>query len=277
MAVVCLHDKEEIEAFLRGNTSLHLYSIGDLDDFFWQYTTWYAQKEQQWISQIALFYSAPAIPVLLGICEEPADTMRALLSSIMHLLPRRFYAHFSGDLARVFADDYHIESHGLHYKMALVDKARLDTIDDARVEPLTVANMHELEALYNVSYPGNWFDPRMLETGCYYGIRQGTRDARGTQSSPLVSVAGIHVYSPRYRVAVLGNVTTHPDFRGRGLGTAACAKLCKELLREVDHVGLNVKADNTSAIACYKRLGFECIATYEEDSLELKGIRQALF
>ena len=126
MAVVCLHDKGEIERFLRGNTFLHLYSIGDLDDFFWQYTTWYAQKEQQWISQIALFYSAPAIPVLLGICEEPADTMRALLSSIMHLLPRRFYAHFSGDLARVFADDYHIESHGLHYKMALVDKARLD-------------------------------------------------------------------------------------------------------------------------------------------------------
>ena len=124
--------------------------------------------------------------------------------------------------------------------------------------------MHELEALYNVSYPGNWFDPRMLETGCYYGIRNGRS---------LVCVAGIHVYSPRYRVAVLGNVTTHPDFRGRGLGTAACAILCKELLREVDHVGLNVKADNSSAIACYERLGFERIATYEEYSLELKGIR----
>jgi RimJ/RimL family protein N-acetyltransferase len=192
--------------------------------------------------------------------------MRALLSSIMHLLPTRFYAHLSGDIATVFADDYHIESHGLHYKMALVDKTRPDTFDDSRVEPLSAADLHELEAFYNVSYPGNWFDPRMLETGCYYGIR-------GTHGRSLVSVAGIHVYSPQYRVAVLGNVTTHPDFRGRGLGTAACAKLCKELLREVDHVGLNVKADNDSAIACYERLGFERIATYEECSLELKGIR----
>jgi len=43
------------------------------------------------------------------------------------------------------------------------------------------------------------------------------------------------------------------------------------LLREVDHVGLNVKADNASAIASYVRLGFERIAAYEEFSLKLKA------
>ncbi|HAG98892.1 MAG TPA: GNAT family N-acetyltransferase, partial [Ktedonobacter sp.] len=53
MTAVCLHDKQEIEAFLRGNIYLHLYEIGDLDDFFWQYTTWYAQKEEQSIAQVA--------------------------------------------------------------------------------------------------------------------------------------------------------------------------------------------------------------------------------
>ena len=105
----------------------------------------------------------------------------------------------------------------------------------------------------------------MLETGRYYGIRNGRT---------ILSVAGIHVYSPRYRVAVVGNVTTHPDYRGRGLGTAVCARLCKELLQEVDHVGLNVKADNASAIASYMRLGFERIAAYEEFSLKLKGYKE---
>jgi ribosomal protein S18 acetylase RimI-like enzyme len=262
MTAVCLHDKQEIEAFLRGNTYLHLYEIGDLDDFFWQYTTWYALKEEQSIAQVALLYSAPAMPVLLGISDEPTDRMQTLLRSIIHLLPTRFYAHLSGNLATVFADDYRIISHGLHYKMALVAKAPMDTIDDASVVSLSVADLPELEALYRASYPGNSFDPRMLETGRYYGTRAG---------ASIISVAGIHVYSPRFRVAVLGNVTTHPAYRGRGLGTAACAKLCKELLREVEHVGLNVKADNASAIACYERLGFERIATYEEYSLELKG------
>jgi ribosomal protein S18 acetylase RimI-like enzyme len=38
----------------------------------------------------------------------------------------------------------------------------------------------------------------------------------------------------------------------------------------VDYIGLNVKADNTGAISCYERLGFEKIALYGEYTLELK-------
>jgi predicted GNAT family acetyltransferase len=83
----------------------------------------------------------------------------------------------------------------------------------------------------------------------------------------LVSVAGVHVYSPRYKVGVVGNVTTHPAYRGKGLGTAVCARLCRELLKTVEHIGLNVKADNASAIASYKRLGFEVVGEYEEGLL----------
>jgi predicted GNAT family acetyltransferase len=187
--------------------------------------------------------------------------MRALLQSIIHLMPKRFYAHFSRDLATVFADDYRIQSHGPHYKMALVDKAPMEVIDTSNVVPLTVADMDEIEALYRASYFDNSFDPRMLETGCFYGIRHGML---------LVSVAGIHVYSPRYRVAALGNVATHPDYRGQHLATKVCAKLCQSLLQATDHIGLNVKADNVSAIRCYEQLGFACIATYEEYTLELK-------
>ena len=261
MKVMCLHSQQEIEAFLRRNPFLHLYSLGDLDDFFWPYTTWYALKEQQQITQLALLYSGTSLPTLLGLTEEPTDRMRELLQSILHLLPVRMYAHVSGNLATVFADDYHLHSHGIHYKMALIYKAQLETIDTARVVPLSISDVDELEALYRLSYPGNWFDPRMLETGCYYGIRQ---------EKVLVSVAGIHVYSPHYKVAALGNVTTHPAYRGKGLATAVCAKLCQSLLQTVDYIGLNVKADNHSAIRSYGRLGFEYIATYEECALERK-------
>jgi predicted GNAT family acetyltransferase len=87
-----------------------------------------------------------------------------------------------------------------------------------------------------------------------------------------VGVAGIHVYSERYKVAALGNVTTHPEFRGQGVATAAVAKLCRELAHTVDNIGLNVKADNPGAIASYKRLGFEIIATYEECTVEAKRL-----
>lgn len=260
METVCLHAKDEIEAFLRRHTFLHLYSLGDLDDFFWHHTTWYAFKERQQIKQLVLLYSGTSLPVLLGISEEPTDLIE-LLQSIIHLLPKRFYAHLSGNLATVFADEYHTRSHGVHYKMALTDTSRLTSFDTSEVIQLSAANKSELENLYRLSYPGNWFEPRMLETGYYYGIRRG---------ASLVSVAGVHVYSNSTGVAALGNITTHPLFRGQGLGKIVCTKLCQMLLRTGKHIGLNVKADNIGAIALYTKLGFERIAAYEEFSLELK-------
>jgi GNAT superfamily N-acetyltransferase len=254
MPVVSLHDKDEIERYLRQNALIHLYELGDLDDFFWQYTTWYALKEAQQIQSLLLLYSAISTPVLLAIGEN-LPALRSLLQAGIHLLPPRFYAHLSGDLSALLAAHFLVDSHGLHDKMALVDVSRLQTIDTSDVIPLTVDNLGELQELYRASYPANSFDPRMLQTGHYYGIR---RDAK------LVSVAGVHVYSPRYRVGVVGNVTTHPAYRGKGLGTAVCARLCKELLKTVEHIGLNVKADNAPAIASYKRLGFEVVGEYEE-------------
>ncbi len=254
MHVVSLHDKSEIERYLRQNTLIHLYELGDLDEFFWQYTTWYALKEAQQIQSLLLLYNAIKPPVLLAIGEN-FPTMRNLLQSAMHLLPRSFYAHLSGDLSAALTAQYRLDSHGLHYKMALVDASRLQLIDTSEVIHLTETDLEELQTLYRVSYPGNSFDPRMLETGHFYGMRR---------DNALVSVAGVHVYSPRYKVGVVGNVTTHPVYRGMGLGTAVCARLCRELLKTVEHIGLNGKADNYAAIASYKRLGFEVVGEYEE-------------
>jgi ribosomal protein S18 acetylase RimI-like enzyme len=257
MHVISLHDKGEIERYLRQNTLIHLYELGDLDDFFWQNTTWYAFKEAEQIQSLLLLYSAINPPVLLAISEN-LPALRNLLQSSLQLLPPRFYAHLSGDLSTLLATHYRVDSHGLHYKMALVDISRLETLDTSEVIPLTEADLDELRTLYRDSYPGNSFDPRMLETGHFYGIRR---------DNALVSVAGVHVYSPRYRVGVVGNVTTHPAYRGKGLGTMVCARLCRELLRTVEHIGLNVKADNVAAIASYKKLGFEVVGEYEEAML----------
>lgn len=257
MPVVSLHDKDIIEQFLRRNTPIHLYELGDLDDFFWPYTTWYALKEEGQIEQITLLYTGQVLPVLLAISDH-REAMRRLLELLLPILPRRFYAHLSGDLANVFVRDYRMQSQGLHYKMALVDPSHLRFVDTSEVIALSTKDLHELQSLYHDSYPVNSFDPRMLETGHYYGIRRNDR---------LVAVAGVHVYSPRYKVGVLGNVTTHPDYRGQGLAKAVCAKLCVELLKTIDAVGLNVKADNASAIAAYRSLGFEMAGKYEEGLL----------
>jgi RimJ/RimL family protein N-acetyltransferase len=257
---ICLHDKDAIAVALRRDPLLHLYAIGDLDDFFWPYTNWYALADGGQIRQVILAYTGAPVLVLHALTSDSVEEMRALLRSILHLLPPRVYAHLSADLVTAFVDDYRIEPRGTHDKMALTDRARLDTVDTSICSRLSTADLAEIEALYAASYPGTWFDPRMLETGHYYGIRQ---------SGALLSIAGVHVYSPQYRVAALGNITSHPAARGRGLATLVTARLCKELLRNVDHIGLNVRADNASAIACYTKLGFTKIGEYGEYALEL--------
>jgi len=261
MKPVSLHDKDEIESFLRRNVFLNIYSIGDLDDFFWPYTTWYALRDGNSIRQIALFYTGTSIPTLLAVTEERIEEMRDLLAAIISLLPGRFYAHLSEGLSDLLQDCYKTHSNGLHYKMGLMDQAKCERVEAVDVISLKDSDLEEIEELYCKSYPGHWFEPRMLETNHYYGIRQG---------NTLVSAGGVHVYSKVYRVAALGNIATHPDHRGGGLATRVTAGLCQALLRAVDHIGLNVKTDNADAIACYRKLGFEPIATYEECLFEDK-------
>ena len=260
-----LHDKKEIEAILRQNVFLHLYEIGDLDDFFWPYTSWYTLK-QELSKPIILLYTGQPLPTLLALTNESDGAIQRLIQSIMHLLPPRIYAHLSKDLAAAFDGRYHIESHGLHSKMVLTNYSGLNSIDTSEVVPLTETDLTALKDLYHISYPDNWFDPYMLKTGFYFGIRR---------NSDLVSVAGVHVYSKRYRVAALGNITTHPRFRGQGLARRACAKLCQSLNQTAQHIGLNVKTDNTSAINCYENLGFTRSAFYQECLLELKEVNAA--
>ena len=221
--VICLHTKETVEAFCRSNPFLHIYSIGDLDDFFWPHTTWYALQEQRRIQQIVLLYAdlSMRMPTVLALAEEPADLMRDLLRAILPLLPRRFHAHLDQRAADILASDYRIAPHGTFHKMGLIDRSRLGSFDTSEVLRLSAADLADLRARYAAGYEDNWFVPRMLDTDFYFGVRRG---------HALASVAGVHVYSRRYGVAALGNITTRPDMRGQGLATAVSSRLCLELL-----------------------------------------------
>jgi hypothetical protein len=64
--VVILHDKQEIGAYLRCDPALHVYAIGDLDDFFWTSTVWYGLKEGENLLAVALLYTGGDLPTLLG-------------------------------------------------------------------------------------------------------------------------------------------------------------------------------------------------------------------
>ena len=260
MAVVELRDREALAGFFRRRPAVHAYALGDLDDFFWPHTRWFGWQPDGRVEQVALLYGEPDPPVLLAMAEEPAAGMEVLLRSVAHELPVRLYAHLSPGLVKSLAPVRVPESDPIpHVKLGLGDAGRLAEYDTADVVRLGPVDLTEVEAFYARAYPGTWFQARMLETGRYVGIRS---------DGELACVAGVHVWSPRWQVATLGNVATLPEVRGAGLATAACARLCRLLLGDgIDVISLNVRADNVAAIRAYAKLGFAHAADYVEVAL----------
>ena len=189
--------------------------------------------------------------------------MAELLAAITWSLPSVLYTHATPALLDTLAERYAIEDAEPHRKFAL---ERTDLLDQHAVETeiLTREQLDEVESFYAAAYPGTWFAPRMLATGRYVGVRHDGR---------LACIAGVHVHSPTWRVAALGNVATLPELRGRGLARGACASLCRLLLDDgIETISLNVRADNGAAIASYERLGFAPVAEYVEASLLARNV-----
>ncbi len=260
---VSIRDRELIERFVRKDRGRHLYELGDLDPFFWPHTRWFGRRRDDGeLATLALLYLGATLPTLLALSRDDDGATGALLEALADTLPDRVYAHLTPGLGRHLHPRFgRATPHGRHLKM--VHRRHEDlgetSADDEEIERLTVTQLDALRSLYARSYPDNWFDERMLETGQYFGVRRDDR---------LVCVAGVHVFSPRYGVAALGNVTTDPDHRGRGLARRVTARLCRSLYEHVELIGLNVKADNAAAIACYQRLGFAVDGDYDEVLLE---------
>jgi predicted GNAT family acetyltransferase len=255
MQVEEISNKREIEIFLRKDPYLNIYGIGDLDNFFWKNTKWFAFTSKNIIKGIILLYHDSQSSVMIALNRTPLKFPSIILKELISEIPIKFYAHITDDYKNILSKYYNMEFRGAYYKMGLRDSSILTNIDSSEVVVLTAKDIIEIQNLYDISYPGNWFNCKMVETGQYYGIRK---------KGSLISIAGVHVYSEAYRVAAIGNIATHPDYRNMGLASKVTAHLCKSILNKIDHIGLNVQANNHSAIKCYNRLGFETISMYEE-------------
>lgn len=100
------------------------------------------------------------------------------------------------------------------------------------------------------------FHPSQLDHGSFFGL---------ILDGQLVSIAGTHVVSEMMSVAALGNVFTHPDWRGRGYGKIVSGSVVKDLLsRGIETIVLNTQVENEAAVQLYHGLGFENYCRYME-------------
>jgi ribosomal protein S18 acetylase RimI-like enzyme len=127
-----------------------------------------------------------------------------------------------------------------------------------RLSPVDIV---DLNRLYGLGFAG-WLPGEAIGNGVYYGIRVAGR---------LIAAAGTHVISPEGRLAAVGNVLTHVDFRGRGFAKMTTSAVTEELLRTCDDIVLNVRSDNPPAIAAYRALGYREHNRFEERLAHRRG------
>ena len=241
-------DRGMLRALLETDRLYSAYALCDLDEREFLRTRWgVAHVGGEPIAVVLQYAGYSPQPIFV---MGQSDGIEAILADVIK--PRTAYVAARTEHLAAIAANYRVDPGPAMLRM-WVDAAHFRPFpsDVRRLLPVEIG---ELNRLYQLGF-ASWLPASAISDGLYYGVRVGGR---------LISAAGTHVISPAAKMAVVGNVMTHTDFRGRGYATAVTGAVTAELLRFCDQVVLNVRADNPPALAAYRRLGYQVYVTFEE-------------
>jgi len=241
-------DKALLGAFLERDRLYAAYAICDLEEREFARTRWGVAYDGDAPIAVVLEYNGPTPQPLFAMGDQ--DGVAVVLRDLIR--PRVAYLAAPPPLISAVETAYRVDPGPSMVRM-WVDRAYFRPYP-ATVQRLLPAEIGELNRLYQLGF-ASWLPAGAIADGVYYGLRV---------NGQLVSAAGTHVVSPGARLAVVGNVLTHIDYRGRGFATAVTGAVTADLLRTCDQVVLNVRADNPPALNAYRRLGYLEHMRFEE-------------
>jgi ribosomal protein S18 acetylase RimI-like enzyme len=241
-------DRVLLREYLERDRLFAAYAICDLGEREFPRTRWGVATIGDRPVAVAMEYGG-LTPQPLFVMGD-SDGIAAILGDVVR--PRAAYVAAKRETLPAVAEHYRVEP-GPEMIRMWVDRSTFQP-SMARVERLLPVEVGELNRLYQLGFAA-WLPATAVAEGVYYGIRVNGR---------LVAAAGTHVINRDAGLAVVGNVLTQADHRGRGYAKAATSAVTAELLRSCDEVVLNVRADNPPAIAAYRRLGYEEHCRFEE-------------
>jgi ribosomal protein S18 acetylase RimI-like enzyme len=248
LTVKATTDRTQIRTFLEQDRLFAAYALCDLEEREFGRTRWGAAFQADKMVALVLEYSGMTPQPMFVMGRD--DGIDAILRDLIR--PRAAYLAALPENMAAVKTHYRMDP-GPQMVRMWVDRARFRPYP-ADVRRLLPVEIGELNRLYQLGF-ASWLPSSAIAEGVYYGMRAGGR---------LVAAAGTHVVSPEARLAVVGNVLTHVDYRGRGYATAVTGAVTAELLRWCDQVTLNVRADNPPALQAYRRLGYIEHVRFEE-------------
>ena len=130
--------------------------------------------------------------------------------------------------------------------------------DLTRLRPITPADRSRVREILATPEVAHWWGDPDTEADGLLEVEEG-------YSSYVIEADGVVIgviqsceeLSPQYRHAGI-DISVHPDWHGRGIGTDAIRALARHLLEVRGHHRLTIDpaASNERAIRCYTGLGF---------------------
>ena len=248
LTVRTIQDRAVLREFLEQDRLFAAYAICDLEEREFSRTRWGAAFNGDQLVAVALEYSGMTPQPLFVMGQS--EGIEAILREVIR--PRAAYVAARTESMPAVESVYRVDAGPPMVRM-WVDRARFRPYP-AEVQRLLPVEIGELNRLYQLGF-ASWLPSSAIAEGVYYGIRVNGR---------LIAAAGTHVISREARLAVVGTVLTHVDFRGRGYAKAVTSAVTGELLRSCDQVALNVRSDNPPALQAYQRLGYAEHVRFEE-------------
>ena len=247
-------DPDQILEVYRADAPVHPYGIADVVQL-WERSRWWRRDDA--VVGVMDLPGSP-LPVLYAVAARDPQPTLDLLGDLEPDLPDSFMATGPRGMSDRLAPRYRPRFVKDYVKMHLADVERLPPADP-QVVSLRRHDLTALEELFDLDpIAGDFFWDGLLDSELYVGR---------WEDGAIVAAGGIHVIEPREGVTAIGNVTTHPAHRRRGLGRQVMATLSRRLLDRVPVVGLNVQEANAAARALYERVGFTRLVGYEEAEL----------
>ncbi len=244
-------DRERIRAMLIPRVEYTAYALGQLEPGLFERTSWHAARGDTGTGLV--LHSRGGLGDATFVMGD-GEAIAAILS--LHPGPGQTYATCQPQHLDALKEVYRLSNQQPMIRMA-VQAASFSPVHASTALDLRGIDIRRINGLYGAEGGPSYYVPEHIDAGVYRGI---ARDGR------LVAVAGTHVVSYQERVAVVGNVFTHPGYRGRGYATAATSAVTQHLLEFCDHVVLTVDPRNIPAVTAYYRLGYREVCRLVEAS-----------
>jgi GNAT superfamily N-acetyltransferase len=239
--VTQLTERDEIRRILRQRIEYTAYAMGQLEPGLFERTRWY--RAQGDTGAALVLHSRGGLGEATFAMGD-AQAVAAIVS--IHPGPVQTYATCEPGHVAALQRVYRFASQQPMMRMQ-VTPGTFQPVAHTGAIALNGFDVRRINGLYASEGAPSYYVPEHIEAGLYRGIYV---DAR------LVAVAGTHVVSRHEGVAVVGNVFTHANHRGRGYATAVTSAVTSALLEFCNNVVLTVDPANAAAVRAYEKLGY---------------------